>query len=61
MPERGGELRGRHGKEIGDRMLVEPQPHGIDQHELADPVWAQSCEFSTEHPSHGMAYDMHRL
>ena len=42
MPERCCKLRGRHRKEIGDRIVVEPQPQRIGQYELADPVRAQS-------------------
>src|SRR5919198_4288007 len=61
MPEGDRELLWRHREEIGNRMVVEPQPHRIGQDELAHSVWAQRGEFSADHTTHGMAYDMHRL
>ena len=42
-----------------NRMVVEPQPHRIGQYEL--PHSGLSGEFSADHTTHGMAYDMYRL
>src|SRR5215471_17314475 len=61
MPEGDRELLWRHREEIGNRIVVEPQPHRIGQYELPHSVRAQRGEFSTDHTTHGMAYDVHRL
>ena len=61
MPEGNRELLWRHREEIGNRMVVEPQPHRIGQYELPHAVRAQRGEFSTDHTTYGMAYDVHRL
>src|SRR5262245_55744857 len=51
----------RHREEIGNRMVVEPQPRRIGQYELPHSARAQRSEFSADHTTHGMANDMHRL
>src|SRR5919108_6611988 len=61
MPEGDRELLWGHREKIGNRMVVEPQPYRIGQYELAHAVRAQRGEFSTDHTTHGMTYDMHRL
>src|SRR5713101_3380415 len=61
MPEGDRELLWCHREEIGNRMVVEPQPHRIGQYELPHAVRAQRGEFSADHTTHGMAYDMYRL
>src|SRR6266446_4237712 len=61
MPEGDRELLWRHCEEIGNRMVVKPQPHRISQDELAHSVRAQRGKFSADHTTHGMTYDMDRL
>src|SRR6059036_3811671 len=61
MPEGDRELLWRHCEEIGSRMVVEPQPYRIGQDELAHAVRAQRGEFSANHTTQGMAYDVHRF
>src|SRR2546426_8445427 len=61
MPEGDRELLWRHCEEIGNRMVVEPQPHRIGQYELPHSVRAQRGKFSADHTTHGMTYDMDRL
>src|SRR5712691_712954 len=61
MPEGDRELLWCHREEIGNRMVVEPQPHRIGQYELPHTVRSQRGEFSADHTTHGMAYDMYRL
>src|SRR5262249_955982 len=51
----------RHREEIGNRMIIEPQPRRIGQYELAHAMRAQCREFSADHTTHRMAYDVYRL
>src|SRR5215510_2349068 len=61
MPESDRKLLWRHREEIGNRMVVKPQPHRIGQYELPHSVRAQRSKFSADHTTHRMAYDMYRL
>src|SRR5215475_4533332 len=61
MPEGDRKLLRCHREEIGNRMVVEPQPHRIGQYEIPHSVRAQRSEFGANHTTHGMAYDMYRL
>src|SRR4030095_10895240 len=61
MPEGDRKLLWRHREEIGNRMVIKPQPHRIGQYELPHAVRAQRGEFSADHTTHRMAYDMYRL
>src|SRR5215831_2401414 len=61
MPEGDRELLWRHREEIGNRMVIKPQPRRIGQYELAHAVRAQRGEFGADHTTHGMAYNVYRL